>query len=208
MKRFLLFVLLTSTLITLPQYAFSQTKLKLSGTISDSAGKPLGLVTIRLFKKDNNVPLQTVLSKESGIYEFNRPSAGSYILSFTYAGFAEKRIPVDVTTQTGDQQVDAIQLAGTTGILKEVVVKSQRPLVEQSDDKIVFNVEDDPSAKTETAIDILRKTPFVTVDGEDNIQVNGKTNFRVLLNGRETSMFARNVKEALRGFTGAVISKK
>ena len=80
-------------------------------------------------------------------------------------------------------------------------------MVEQSDDKIVFNVEDDPTNKTETAIDILRKTPFVTVDGEDNIKVNGKSNFKVLLNGRETSMFARNIKEALRGFPGAVISK-
>jgi outer membrane receptor protein involved in Fe transport len=71
----------------------------------------------------------------------------------------------------------------------------------------VFNVEDDPATKTETAIDILRKTPFVSVDGEDNIKVNGKSNFKVLLNGRETSMFARNIKEALRGFPGVLISK-
>src|SRR5205085_5446239 len=49
--------------------------------------------------------------------------------------------------------------------------------------------------------------PFVTVDGEDNIKINGKSNFKVLLNGRETSMFARNIKEALRGFPGAAISK-
>src|SRR5882757_5147261 len=104
-------------------------------------------------------------------------------------------------------QIDPVQLSRSTGILKEVVVNSQRPMVEQSDDKIVFNVEDDPTNKTETAIDILRKTPFITVDGEDNIKVNGKSNFKVLLNSRETSMFARNIKEALRGFPGAVISK-
>ncbi|MFL5746851.1 MAG: outer membrane beta-barrel protein, partial [Niastella sp.] len=77
----------------------------------------------------------------------------------------------------------------------------------QSDEKTVLNVEDDPANKTETALDILRKTPFITVDGEDNIKINGKSNFKVLLNGRETSMFARNVKEALRGFPGALISK-
>jgi hypothetical protein len=94
-----------------------------------------------------------------------------------------------------------------SGTLKEVVVNSLRPLVEQADDKVIFNVEDDPASKTETAIDILRKTPFVSVDGEENIKVNGKSNFKVLLNGRETSMFARNVKEALRGFPGAMISK-
>lgn len=56
-----------------------------------------------------------------------------------------------------------------------------------------FNVEDDPASKTETAIGILSKAPFVTVDGEDNIKVNGKANFKVLLNGKETSMFT-NIK--------------
>src|SRR5205085_12422802 len=114
---------------------------------------------------------------------------------------------VSVTTQTGDIQVGVVQLTRATATLGEVRVTSQRPMVEQSDDKIIFNVEDDPTNKSETAIDILRKTPFVTVDGEDNIKVNGKSNFKVLLNGRETSIFARNIKEALRGFPGAVISK-
>src|SRR4029453_16029330 len=104
-------------------------------------------------------------------------------------------------------QIETVQITKATGMLKEVKVTAQRPMVEQSDDKVVFNVEDDPNNKTETAIEILRKTPFITVDGEDNIKVNGKSNFKVLLNGRETSMFARNVKEALRGFPGALISK-
>jgi outer membrane receptor for ferrienterochelin and colicin len=88
-----------------------------------------------------------------------------------------------------------------------VTVQARKPLIEQADDKIVFNVENDPTTKTETAIDILRKTPFVSVDGDGNVQVNGQTNFKVLLNGRETAMFAQNVKEALKGFPGALITK-
>lgn len=129
------------------------------------------------------------------------------MLTFTHMGFAQQQLNITVAPQAGDMQVDPVKLSRATGLLKEVVISSQRPLVEQSDDKIVFNVEDDPAAKTETAIDILRKTPFVTVDGEDNIKVNGKSNFKVLLNGRETSMFARNIKEALRGFPGILILK-
>ncbi len=206
MRKFLLCALLPAGLSILPGDVFSQTKMKLSGTVSDSS-KPLALVTVRIFKKNNPAPLQITLSKDNGSFQFNKPDTGNYTLSFTYTGFAEKRINITVASQAGDMQIDPVQLSGATGILKEVVVNSQRPMVEQSDDKIVFNVEDDPTNKTETAIDILRKTPFVSVDGEDNIKVNGKSNFKVLLNGRETSMFARNVKEALRGFPGALISK-
>ena len=80
-------------------------------------------------------------------------------------------------------------------------------MIQQSDDKIAYNVENDPASKTETAIDILRKTPFVSVDGEGNIQVNGQSNFKVLLNERETAMFATNVKEALKGLSGATIAR-
>ena len=206
MKRILVFFPLFALLFILPGYAFSQAKMKLSGTISDSS-KPLSLATVRLFKKNNQTPLQITVSKENGSFQFNKVDTGSYVLSFTHTGYAEKRINVTVVAQPEDIQIDPVQLSPATGVLKEVTVTSQRPLVEQSDDKIVFNVEDDPTSKTETAIDILRRTPFVTVDGEDNIKVNGKSNFKVLLNNRETSMFARNVKEALRGFPGVLISK-
>jgi outer membrane receptor for ferrienterochelin and colicin len=72
---------------------------------------------------------------------------------------------------------------------------------------LIFNVEDDPDSKGQATIDVFRKLPFVTVDRENNIRLNGQTNFKVLLNGRETSLFARNLKEALKGFPGALISK-
>jgi outer membrane receptor protein involved in Fe transport len=206
MRKFLLSSILAALLFFLPGYVFAQTKMKLTGTVSDST-KPLSLVTIRIFKKINQPPLQTTLSKENGSFQFNKPDTGNYTLSFTHTGFAEKQISITVPPAAGDMTIDPVQLSKATGLLKEVTVTAQRPMVEQSDDKIVFNVEDDPTNKTETAIDILRKTPFVSVDGEDNIKVNGKSNFKVLLNGRETSMFARNIKEALRGFPGAVISK-
>src|SRR6185503_16118160 len=206
MRRSFISPVLFAVLFIFPEHAFSQTKTKLSGTVSDSS-KPLAFVTVRIFKKNNQSPLQTTLSTESGRFQFNKIDTGNFTLSFTHTGFAEKRVNVSVSPQAGDMQIEPVHLSKTTGTLKEVVVTSQRPMVEQSDDKIVFNVEDDPTNKTETALDILRKTPFITVDGEDNIKVNGKSNFKVLLNGRETAMFARNIKEALRGFPGAIISK-
>jgi outer membrane receptor protein involved in Fe transport len=190
----------------MPGDLLSQTIMKLSGTVSDSS-KPLAFTTVRLFKINNTKPLQTVLTNELGRFQFNRPDTGKYLLSITHTGYVEKKINIAVHATRGDIELDPVLLSKTTGMLKDVVVTAQRPMVEQSDDKVVLNVEDDPANKTETAIDILRKTPFITIDGEDNIKVNGKSNFKVLLNGRETSMFARNIKEALRGFPGALISK-
>ena len=206
MRRLLFYTVIVLAMLIPTAWSFSQSKASLSGIVKDSSKKPLSFVTIRIFKQNTTTPLQTTLSNESGAFHFNKPGEGNYTLTFTHTGFVEKK--QDITVKPGgDMQMDAVELLAATGTLKEVVVKAQRPLVEQADDKIVFNVEDDPSAKSETAIDILRRTPFITVDGEDNIKVNGKSNFKVLLNGRETSMFARNIKEALRGFPGVLISK-
>ncbi|MBC7874516.1 MAG: TonB-dependent receptor [Ferruginibacter sp.] len=207
MRRLLFFLVFPAALFVLPFSGYSQTKATLSGTVTDSIGKPLPFVTIRVFKQNNlQLVLQTSLSKENGAFQFNKPDSGTYTLTFTHSGFEEKKQNV-LVKRGGDMIIEQVALFKTPATLAEVVVKTQRPLVEQADDRIIFNVEDDPATKSETAIDILRKTPFVTVDGEDNIKVNGKSNFKVLLNNRETSMFARNIKEALRGFPGAVISK-
>lgn len=189
----------------LPFNLYAQTKYFIKGTVS-GAEKTLPFVTIRLYSTDKPNALQTVLGKEDGTYRLPKPADGNYILSFSHTGYAEQKKPVSIIAD-GDVTVEPVIMEKATGTLNEVVVKATRPLVEQSDDKIILNVEDDPSAKTETAIDILRKTPFVTVDGEDNIKINGKSNFKVLLNGKETAMFAQNIKEALRGFPGTTISK-
>ncbi len=192
-------------LFALPFNLTAQTNFFIKGTVSGDE-KALPFVTVRLYSADKPRALQTVLGKEDGTYELPKPPNGNYILSFSHTGYAEQKKAVSIAAD-GDIAVEPVLMVKTSGNLSEVVVKGTRPLVEQSEDKVILNVEDDPSAKTETAIDILRKTPFVTVDGDDNIKINGKPNFKVLLNGRETSMFAQNVKEALRGFPGTTISK-
>ncbi len=201
-------VLFTAMVICLPGSLFAQSSARLSGKVLDSSLKPLSFVTVRFYKqKDLLNPFQTTYTKEDGSFKFTKLEFGNYTLVFTHTGFAEKQQAVTLTPAVGDVTINDIQLSSASRTLEGVTIIKNMPLIEQADDKIVFNVENDPTAKTETAIDILRKTPFISVDGEDNVQVNGQRNFKVLLNGRETSMFARNLKEALRGFPGALISK-
>jgi len=68
MRKVLLLVLLAAALITSPGYAFSQNKMKLSGTVSDST-KPLALVTVRIYKKINQPAL--VISASSNLAPYD-----------------------------------------------------------------------------------------------------------------------------------------
>ena len=187
---------------------FAQPKqVKVAGVVKDSLQKPLGYVTVSLFKKDQlSVPLKTTYTSNAGKFSFSNVDTGHYSIILTHTGFAEQQQDFSIIEQK-DVILSDILLLKQSSTLQGVTVTYRKPLVELQDDKIIFNVENDPATKTENAIDILRKTPFVSVDGDDNVQVNGQSNFKVLLNGRETSMFAQNVKEALKGFPGSLIVK-
>jgi outer membrane receptor for ferrienterochelin and colicin len=189
--------------------AMAQGKATISGTVGDSTSqKPLQYVTVELHKgvQLSPQPLKVTFTTDKGKYSFAGIDTGSYTLLITHTGFAEVQERLSITSQQA-VEVKPVTLTASNATMKGIVVTARKPLVEQQDDKIIFNVENDPATKTETAIDILRKTPFVSVDGDNNVTVNGQTNFKVLLNGRETGMFAQNPKEALKGFPGSVITK-
>ena len=63
--------------------------------------------------------------------------------------------------------------------LQGVEVVAQKPVVKMTTDKMTYNVQQDADAKTMTLLDMLRKVPMVTVDGQDNVTVKGSSNFKV-----------------------------
>ena len=54
-------------------------------------------------------------------------------------------------------------------------MKAQRQLVKTEIDRIGYDVQGDEDAKTVNVLELLKKVPLVTVDGEDNIQVRLKS---------------------------------
>lgn len=185
---------------------FGQSTTTIKGSITDSTTKtPLDYAVILLQDVATKKTIKTVQTNATGNFHLTINESGKYELAIGAVGYRNKTITIP--TLNKDLDLGTILLASTTTQLKQVEVIGGKPVIEANDDKIVYNVENDPSAKAANAIDLLRKTPFVTVDGNDNIQLNGQSNFKVLLNGKETSLFALNVKDALKGFPGSLVRK-
>jgi outer membrane cobalamin receptor len=174
------------------------------GRLIDSAStKPIPDATINFLQPQTKAS-KTVISDKNGAFQ-TVLVPGQYRVTITHSSFRRKVMPLKVEGQP--IEMNNLQLVAIIKNLSEVTVTATRPMVEQKDDRLIYNVEDDPAAKSESASDLLRKTPFVSVDGDGGIQVNGQTNFRVLLDGRETALFTQNVKEALKAFPGATIAR-
>lgn len=90
--------------------------------------------------------------------------------------------------------------------LKSIEVVTKRPLLEQSIDKTVVNVESMISAASSNTLEVLSKTPGVTVDQNGNINLNGKS-VLVMINGRTTYMSGSDLANYLKGMPGSTLDK-
>ena len=88
--------------------------------------------------------------------------------------------------------------------LQGVEIVKQKSLVKSDIDKITYDIENDPDSKSNTVIEMLRKVPMVTVDGEDNIQVNGSSSFKVYVNNKPNQMMSNNPKEVLKSISAGM----
>ena len=96
---------------------------------------------------------------------------------------------------TWDQQLEGIE------------VKAQRQLIKQEIDRIGYDVQGDEESKTQTVMDMLRKVPMVTVDGDDNIKVKGNSNFKIYKNGHYDPSLTKNAKEVLKAMPASMVKR-
>lgn len=89
--------------------------------------------------------------------------------------------------------------------LEDVVVVAQKPLVKMETDKMTYDVQQDADAKSFTLLDILRKVPMVTVDGQDNITVNGSSSFKVYVDNKPNPMFSNNPSQVFKSIPASMV---
>ena len=91
--------------------------------------------------------------------------------------------------------------------LEGVEIKAQRQLIKQEVDRLGYDVQADDESKTQTVLDMLRKVPMVTVDGQDNILVKGNSNFKIYKNGHYDPNLSKNAKEVLKAMPASMVKR-
>ncbi len=89
--------------------------------------------------------------------------------------------------------------------LQSIVVASTKRPIEVQPDKIILNLDAQPSAIGENALDVLRRSPGVTVDGADNIQLNGKGGVSICIDGKATQLSLQDAAQLLKSVEAANI---
>ena len=180
--------------------AQGQKTVEVRGVLKDSLtseGEPYA--TIRITKKGNDEKvIKMGVTDKAGRFSLKTVATGDMTIAISSVG--RKTVTRDFTVKPTDRSIDLGTLITSDGgnELQQVVITSQKPLVKADIDKIAYSIEDDPDSKSNTVLEMLRKVPLVTVDGEDNIKVNGKSSFKVYVNGKPNKMMSDNPTDVLK----------
>ena len=146
---------------------------------------PVQFASVALVQLPDSAMITGVITLTDGGYILEKVKPGNYFLRASFLGYkaSGKNVIVDATNK--EISVDTIFLAEITTSLKEVVVSSERIKGKEMVDRTVYAIPDVISKSSTNGYDILKKIPQVNVDFQNNITLNGSSNFIIQVDGRQ-----------------------
>lgn len=201
-------LLLLATSLFLSGIQSLQAQSTISGILQDEDRLPVPLASVHLLNAKDSSLVRGAMSNELGKYDFINIKTGKYIISSTHAGMSEVFSEVFSVTDVS-RPIDAgILVLTKKSQLAGVTVVGRRPMFEQKIDRMVINVKNSIVNAGGTALDVLEKSPGVTVNRQSNaISINGKDGVVVMLNGKMTYMPMDALVQMLAGISAGNIEK-
>jgi len=170
----------------------------IAGNVKDDQGKNTASASIVLKKAKDSAIVKLGATNSQGHFEFADIAAGKYFITVSHVGYASLNSSVFETSGSGTTNAPEMVLTKNAAGLKEVTVVSHKPIVEVKSDKIVLNVEGSINAVGQDALELLRKSPGVTIDKDDNLSLSGKSGVQVYIDGRPSPLTGKDLSEYLK----------
>ena len=172
---------------------------KISGVIMDAeTNKPVEFANVALIDTKTDKTVDGTMCDENGKFTLNKIVEGTYSITVTFIGYESSTIGNLLIDKKSDLNLGTLKLQTTAKVLNEVVVESQRQIVEEKVDRLVYNAENDATTKGGDATDVLKRVPMLSVDMDGNVSMRGSANILVLINNKPSSIMAASVADALK----------
>jgi iron complex outermembrane recepter protein len=186
----------TAILLSFATFVSAQ---KISGTVTDATGKAQEFASVMLMSAKDSTLTKGAITDFDGKFDIENAVAGAYFLNVSVVGFkpySSKSFDFD---GKNDVAVETISLKTLDTELGQVTVVSRKPVIEIKADRTVFNVEASPTAQGLNALELLRKSPGVNVDKDENVNLKGRQGVVIYINGKPSQMSGRDLAAFLKG---------
>jgi hypothetical protein len=181
---------------------------RISGTVIDGSTKTIESATITLLRaKDSSVVKMSVADK-TGKYQFDAVPEGQYMVSISAVGhnkgFSET---FSISSANAVVTLKTIELIPQAKSMGAVTVTAKKPLIEQKLDRTIVNVEASVTNVGNSALEVLEKSPGITVDKDGNISLKGKQGVVVMIDGRPSYLSGADLAGMLRSMSASQLEQ-
>ncbi len=171
---------------------------QIKGSVIDGNARTIESSTIALLKAEDSSVVKISVADKSGNFSFEGIKYGKYLVMISAVGH-NKGYSSTIELADGKSQVSVgpIELVPAAKSLGGVTVTSRRPLIEQKIDRTVVNVEASATNVGATALEVLEKSPGITVDKDGNISLKGKQGVQVYIDGRPSYLSGADLASLL-----------
>ncbi len=195
MKVFFITVLALLVAVT---GAMAQNSTILKGRVTDQQNLPIQAATITLLEDSSKKLIKIGTTDKEGRFEFQQLPATFILVQISAIGFDSYATVVQPLKENTEQELPAIPLKQADKNLQAVTVTAKKPMVEVKADKTVVNVDAFISNAGGTALDVLEKSPGVSVDRDGILSLKGKQGVIVLIDGKQTYLSGQDLANLLR----------
>jgi iron complex outermembrane receptor protein len=189
--------------------SFAQTGGKISGSIKDGGNqKIIDAASVSLLRAKDSGLVKVAVTDKDGNFTFENIKDGSYLVLATSIGHTKTySSKVRISAETPIANAGVLQLIPVEKDLKEVSVSSKKPLIERKLDRTIVNVDASITNTGSTAMEVLEKSPGVSVDKDGNISLKGKSGVIVYLDGRPSYLSGADLANMLRNMTASQLDQ-
>ena len=190
MKTTLAFILLLFT----PYKNFAQ---QITGLVKDKAGNLIKQASVTLKKSIDSSIVKIAMSDSAGRYTLNNTAPGTFFLTTSHIGYVTVNSGTFYLASNKDINIPDLLLQPKTSNLKEVIVNARRPIIEMKADRIILNVEGTINENGQSALELLRKSPGITIGQNAGINLNGKNGVQVYIDGKPSPLTDKDLTDFL-----------
>jgi hypothetical protein len=178
MKKFIIGLLLITSVTSHGQ--------TIKGKVYNEKDKsPMPFATVALVQMPDSALITGVITLTDGGFLLEKVKPGDYLLKASYVGYQAPFKKVNIKEGQAEVVVDTIYLNETTASLGEVTVVGERLKGKEMVDRTVYAIPPAITKSSNNGYDILKKIPQVNVDFQNNVTLNGSTNFIIQVDGRQ-----------------------
>ncbi len=196
------------TLFLVSTLGYSQSHTAVSGTITDSKKTPVESADISLIRVADSSLVKMALTDRSGGFSITGITYGKYFISISSVNYSTVNSKgFEISDEAPNYNLDSISLNIQTHGLAAVSVIAKKPVVEQKIDRMIVNVDASVTNVGATALEVLEKSPGVSVDKDGKISLKGMPEVQIMIDGKPSYLSGADLTNLLANMNANQLSQ-